>query len=243
MAAANFSAEDLAELCALCASAQRPRVSALLAALCSERETAAVAPSAAAAAPAPAVPLAAAPSAAAPAPAALAPSPATWTSLCSYGFEDIDGEVEVLVFDDALAGVGALARERADAVTCSFTDAGFDLRVLGLRGKSLRLLVTNLEHDVVPSACRLVIGKNRLTLRLRKAHSYDMFTNLVGKKPRASAKAAGADPAASVLDLMKDMYADGDDNTKRVIAEAFAKSREPRGADFGGGGGFGDGLE
>ena len=89
----------------------------------------------------------------------------------------------------------------------------------------------------------MVIGKNRLTLRLRKAHSYDMFTNLVGKKPRASAKAAGADPAASVLDLMKDMYADGDDNTKRVIAEAFAKSREPRGADFGGGGGFGDGLE
>ena len=42
------------------------------------------------------------------------------------------------------------------------------------------------------------------------------------KKKSASAK---ADPQASIMDMMKNMYDEGDDKMKKVIGEAMMKSR------------------
>lgn len=47
------------------------------------------------------------------------------------------------------------------------------------------------------------------------------------------------DPSAGIMDMMRDMYEDGDDQMKRTIAEAFSKSR---GAD-GGMGGMGGSMD
>ena len=38
----------------------------------------------------------------------------------------------------------------------------------------------------------------------------------------------GADPSAGLMDMMKKMYEDGDDNMKRTIAEAWSKAQDKK---------------
>jgi calcyclin binding protein len=142
-----------------------------------------------------------------------------------WGWEQNADFVEVTIFD-GLEGVGSLPR---DQIAVSFEASGFDLKVHGLRGKNLRLRVNNLEKDINTAASKLRITKNRIIVQLKKAGSWEHWANLTGKKPRGAAAEAGksgGDPAAGLMDVMRDLYEDGDDTTRKVIAEAWTKSRD-----------------
>ena len=52
-------------------------------------------------------------------------------------------------------GVGE-AKER---VTCDFTPTSFDLKVLGLKGRNLRLLKSGLEKEIVPEESKVIVKK------------------------------------------------------------------------------------
>ena len=94
----------------------------------------------------------------------------------------------------------------------------------------------------MPEQSSVIVKKNRVLLRLKKAGQWDHWVDLIAKKPRAkdaAGKAIPADPSAGIMDLMKDMYNDGDDQTRKMIAEAWTKSREKGGAA---GAGFGGGM-
>jgi calcyclin binding protein len=257
------AAADAAELRRLAALTERASVRALLEAEAAKRDAAAEAsaPSPAAVAPPPPPPIATPTPQPVSAPVAVTASSSSSSSAVQwtepkYGF-DAEGEfVEVLVLD--LPGVGGLPREQ---VTCDFTATSFDLRVVGLGGKNYRVFVPALDKEVVPGGSKLVVGKNRVTVKLKKVNSYDYWTQLKSKKGgagggggkkapgAASASSAAADPMGGLMDLMKDMYEDGDDATKKMIAEAWTKSREQQpgggggglGGGFGGAGGFGAG--
>lgn len=57
-------------------------------------------------------------------------------------------------------------------------------------------------------------------------YSYDHWTALSAKKKRDEADAAKAkDPSAGIMDMMKNMYDEGDENMKRIIGEAMLKSQ------------------
>ena len=153
--------------------------------------------------------------------------------------------VSVYVSAD-MAGVGALAKE---SVKCDFTPRGFDLRVLGLRGKSYRLLKDSLGGEIVPGSCKVSVRADRLTVKLRKKkgeYSYENWTDLASKKSAKEeadkAKGGkGADPMGGIMDMMKDMYDKGDDSMKKTIGEAMMKSRQKDGGmDAMGGGGDDD---
>lgn len=160
-----------------------------------------------------------------------------------YGFSAEGDFVEVLILD--LAGVGSLPKE---AVTCDFKPTSFDLKIHGLDGKNYRVWVPSLEKEIKPAESRVVVGKSRVTLQLKKAQSWDYWTQLASKKqpkPADKAKAQPEDPMGGLMDMMKEMYDNGDDQTKKMIAEAWTKSREAQmkggaGAGLGGGGGLDD---
>jgi len=247
-----MDAQDVDDLRRLLQSATRPRVVALLQSAidgaATSQQAPVVATSSVDAAPAPslaATPVAAAPASFAPVPVAPAtaaavaaaqqPTSRTYTSLTSYGFSADGADVEVIVMD--LPGVGALPRE---SVTCEFGPQSFDLRVHGLGGRDYRLRVPALDKEIQPAASRVVVGKNRVTVKLRKKEAWDYWTELASKKGPAGAKKAAADPMGGIMDVMRDMYADGTPETKKMIAEAWTQSRQQQGAA--GGGGFGGGL-
>lgn len=52
--------------------------------------------------------------------------------------------------------------------------------------------------------------------------SYDHWTNLTAKRKRDTT-AASKDPMGGIMDLMRDMYEEGDDQTRKLIGEAMVR--------------------
>ena len=60
----------------------------------------------------------------------------------------------------------------------------------------------------------------------RQRH-HDQWLELTAKKPKAEGGAKTDDPSASIMDMMKQMYDDGDDSMKKAIGEPAASQELP----------------
>mmetsp|Transcript_5206 Transcript_5206/g.11620 ORF Transcript_5206/g.11620 Transcript_5206/m.11620 type:complete len:259 (-) Transcript_5206:446-1222(-) len=248
-------AADVADLKALLARASRPRSRKVLSAelRAAEDEAAALA-----AAEVEATVLAETPPVAPAAAAAEAPSPppprplpavtgvvvhtpraTNYTAISSFGWDAGEYNSAYVTIYVTLEGVGSVK----DSVECEFKKDSFDLRVHGLNGKSYRLLKDNLEKDIVPDDCKTIVKKNKVTIKLKKVKgefSYDHWTTLTSKKGKVEKKKSAADPMGGIMDMMKDMYQDGDDDMKKIIAESMMKAQSGEKTEPGMGGGMGD---
>lgn len=125
-----------------------------------------------------------------------------------------------------LPGVGKVK----DNVDVKFGPCSIDLIVNDLDGKSYRYVQTNLEKDIIPAECKVLVKANKIILKLAKVkgqYSYESWQNLVAKKKRdpEEEKKKKADPSGGIMDMMKNLYDEGDDGMKKVIGEAMLKSR------------------
>lgn len=135
------------------------------------------------------------------------------------------GSNTVSIFVD-LTGVGAIK----DRVEFSCTKSSFDLKITDLNGKNYRLIKENLDKDIIVSESKIVVKKDKVVIKLRKLkgeYSYENWASLTAKKKRDSASEADkkANPMGGIMDMMKDMYDDGDENMKKIIGEAMMKSQ------------------
>lgn len=126
-----------------------------------------------------------------------------------------------------LDGVGSVKQN----CNVKFTKMSFDFTVTDLNGKSYRLLKDNLEKDIIPEQSKMVVKANRVILKLQKVkgeYNYEHWNNLTAKKLRDAETDAKkkADPTASLTDMLKDMYEDGDENMRKIIGEAMIKSQK-----------------
>ena len=124
------------------------------------------------------------------------------------------------------------------------------LKVLDHEGRNYRLFRDNLSHDIDPSLSKVIVKQNKVIIKIGKVkgeYSYDHWTDLTSKKGSKEKAKEKEDPQASIMNMMKDMYDDGDDNMKKIIGEAMEKSRRGEkmnnpGADDLGMGGLGSDL-
>ena len=124
-----------------------------------------------------------------------------------------------------LDGVGSVKQN----CNINFGKSSFDLTVTDLNGKNYRLLNDNLEKDIIPGESKIVIKANKILIKLKKVkgeYSYEHWTNLTAKKKRDAAEEASKkkEPMGGIMDMMKDLYQDGDENMRKVIGEAMLKS-------------------
>lgn len=54
---------------------------------------------------------------------------------------------------------------------------------------------------------------------------FTVFTFAISRTPKLD---KDADPSQSIMNMMKQMYQDGDDEMKRTIAKAWTESREKK---------------
>lgn len=98
---------------------------------------------------------------------------------------------------------------------CSFTPSSFDLTVTNLNGKSYRLRRAGLEREIDPSASKLLIKPNKIVLLLRKSDQFSQWTRLTSKSGSSTSHSKiKEDPSAGIMDVMKNLYEEGDDMTK-----------------------------
>ncbi|KAE8893763.1 hypothetical protein PF005_g7613 [Phytophthora fragariae] len=154
---------------------------------------------------------------------------ATFSEISRFGWEDDGyGKPKVAVYImSGVDGVGNLPKEN---VTCHFTKTSFDLKIIGLENKNYRLFKQHLEKEIDPAKSSFRVKKNRVTISLHKADKDNTWMNLTAKNPLKSSKPDTSDPAAGIMDMMKNMYAEGDDEMKRTIAKAWSESRNKSGA-------------
>jgi calcyclin binding protein len=149
-----------------------------------------------------------------------------WTEITTYSLDLGGYDKPNITVDLRLKGVEALETQN---VTCDFTESSFDVKVLGLDGKNHRFFKTNLEKDIVPRDSSVKVKKNHVIVTLQKVkgeYGYDSWTDLLAKgKRKPTSKKDSSNPQDSIMDMMKDMYDDGDDNMKKIIGEAMYKSR------------------
>lgn len=100
----------------------------------------------------------------------------------------------------------------------------------------------NLEKEIDVSKSRYRVSSSsgdRITITMKKKEGDEHWIHLTSKKlalgadSSSSPRAGADDPAASLMDMMKQMYDEGDDTMKKTIGEAMMKSRS--GAAVGGG--------
>lgn len=117
-----------------------------------------------------------------------------------------------------------------DNVSSKFTKSSVELRVLGLKGKNYQFQMIHLLHPIVPesSSVKVKPGKVSILLKKGKEEHWSCLTateNLKNTKQQPKFDES-KDPGEGIMDLMKKMYDDGDDEMKRTIAKAWTESRE-----------------
>lgn len=125
-----------------------------------------------------------------------------------------------------LPGVGSIPREQ---ITCDFAKDSFDLVVKNLQDKSYRLVKTNLEKDIDTDKSKIVIKADKVLVKLAKVKgeygSYDYWSKLTDDKKTKGSAPKKSDPQSSIMDMMKNMYDEGDDQMKKMIGETFMKQQ------------------
>jgi calcyclin binding protein len=86
--------------------------------------------------------------------------------------------------------------------------------------------------EIIPEQCKYLQKTNLFSITLTKKSS-GTWTQLNFKedKFKADKKEDNADPNASLMNMMKKMYEEGDDTMKKTIAEAWTKSKDKKGEE------------
>ncbi|CAI9089718.1 OLC1v1024344C1 [Oldenlandia corymbosa var. corymbosa] len=203
---------DLEELKHLQSIAKRPRVVSLLSAdiLNLEKELKL------AAEPQPSV---------VPKPIAVTPkatSNVNYTTLGSFSWDQDNEKVKIYV---PLEGVD---QEKIEA---DFKKMSVDLKFHDVGGKNYRCAIPKLHKEIVPERCKVLVKPARVIITLVKA-SKESWLDLHFKEDRLKPNLdKERDPMAGIMDLMKNMYEEGDEDMKRTIAKAWTDARSGKAAD------------
>jgi calcyclin binding protein len=178
------------------------------------------------------------------APSTAGPS-VMYTNIDKFAFDAGGYNEKFVTLYLPLPGVGSIPK---DQISCEFQKDAFDITVMDLNGKNYRLKKDNLEHDIVPKSSKYIVKADKIVVKLQKVKgeygSFDYWSKLTDPKRKDKKISDKSNPAASITEMMKEMYENGDDNMRKIIGETMLKQRNGElGKDSmmgGGSGGLGD---
>jgi len=145
-----------------------------------------------------------------------------YSALSGYSWEQATDSVKILV---SLEQVGTLAPGN---VQVEFRTTTVDVKVHGLNNQNYRF--SKILNEIKPEESSYTIKANRIILNLKKKESGN-WEKLEPKKEKIKKPELNdKDPNAGIMELMKNMYEEGDDEMKRTIAKAWTESRDKKGS-------------
>ena len=156
---------------------------------------------------------------------------ATFTTISKYAFDTSNNKFIKLYLTDGFDGIKSFSSSN---IKSKFTKNTFDVCILGWKGKNYRFSCFNLSKEINPSDSYVKQTNSGLIVYLAKANSSDFWDSLEKKKGLFGNKDddgmpaldKNKDPNQSLMEMMRDMYQNGDPEMKRMIAEAWTKSRD-----------------
>ncbi|KAJ3424337.1 calcyclin-binding protein [Anaeramoeba flamelloides] len=148
-----------------------------------------------------------------------------FVNITSYSYTQDTSAVTVYV---KLPGIGKLNKKN---ITSEFKSNRVLLLIVDFNGKNHKLALPNLSKPIDGNGSSIKIKRNRIELILKKTSKEHWQQLRFKKNPYKNLgdeKDKDEDPQAGMMNLMKKMYQEGDDETKRMIAESWTKSREEK---------------
>ncbi|KAJ6724770.1 SGS DOMAIN-CONTAINING PROTEIN [Salix viminalis] len=118
-----------------------------------------------------------------------------------------------------------------EKIKSEFRATSFDVKFHDIQGKNYRCAIPKLNKEIVPEKCLVVVKPKRVIITLLKASKgnwLDIHFKEDKLKPNLDEK---RDPMAGIMDLMKNMYDEGDEDMKKTIAKAWTDARSGNAAD------------
>ncbi|KAF4360190.1 hypothetical protein F8388_000059 [Cannabis sativa] len=146
----------------------------------------------------------------------------SYITLGSFSWEQDSDKVKLYI---SLEGVDQ------EKLVTEFKPMAFDIKFHDVNGKNYRCAIPKLNKEIVPEKCKVLVKPKRVVLTLIKASKgnwLDLYYKEDKLKPKLDKE---QDPMAGIMDLMKNMYEDGDEDMKRTIAKAWTDSRSGKVTD------------
>ncbi|KAI7999439.1 Calcyclin-binding protein [Camellia lanceoleosa] len=154
--------------------------------------------------------------------AKVASNPAlNYLTLGSFSWDQDNDKVKIYV---SLEGVD---QEKIETV---FKPMLIDIKFHDVQGKNYRCAIPKLNKEIVPDKCKVIVKPTRVIITLPKASKgnwLDLHFKEDKLKPNLDKE---RDPMAGIMDLMKNMYEEGDDEMKKTIAKAWTDARSGKAA-------------
>ncbi|CAI9292942.1 unnamed protein product [Lactuca saligna] len=145
-----------------------------------------------------------------------------YTTLGSFSWDQDTDKVKIYVF---LEGVDQ------EKVETEFNRMSVDVKFHDVNGKNYRCAIPKLNKEIVPEKCKVLVKPTKVIITLIKASKGNwMDLHFKDDKIKPSLDKE-RDPMAGIMDLMKNMYEEGDDEMKKTIAKAWTDARSGKGAD------------
>lgn len=146
----------------------------------------------------------------------------SYTTLGSFSWDQDNEKIKVYLF---LEGVNE------EKVVSNFQPSSFDVKLHDIEGKNYRCGVPKLNKAIVPEKCRLTVKPQRVIITLQKAEKGNWLDIYYKEDKLKSNLDKNKDPMAGIMDLMKNMYEEGDDDMKKTIAKAWSEARSGKKSD------------
>ena len=156
---------------------------------------------------------------------------ASFTTISKYAFDTSNNKFIKLYLTDGFDGIKTF---NSSNIKSKFTKNTFDVCILGWKNRNYRFSCFNLSKEINPNDSYVKQTNSGLIVYLAKANTSDFWDSLEKKKGLFGNKDEDGmpaldknkDPNQSLMEMMRDMYQNGDPEMKRMIAEAWTKSRE-----------------
>ncbi|OAY29149.1 calcyclin-binding protein [Manihot esculenta] len=145
-----------------------------------------------------------------------------YVTLGSFSWDQDSDKVKIYL---SLEGV------EHEKIEADFKPMSLDVKFHNVQGKNYRCAMPKLNKEIVPEKCKVLVKPTRVVITLFKASKgnwLDLHFKDDKVKPNLDKE---RDPMAGIMDLMKNMYEEGDDETKRTIAQAWSDARAGKAAD------------
>ncbi|KAL1321245.1 hypothetical protein HN51_065970 [Arachis hypogaea] len=145
-----------------------------------------------------------------------------YSPLASFSWDQDNDKVKIYV---SLEGVDE------SKIQSEFKPTSFDVKFHDILGKNYRCAIPKLHNEIVPEKCKILVKPTRVVITLVKASKgnwMDLHLKEDKLKPNLDKE---KDPMAGIMDLMKNMYEEGDDEMKKTIAKAWTDARTGKTAD------------
>ena len=144
--------------------------------------------------------------------------------LNNYGWDQSSARITLYI---TLKDVHQLPKE---AVICNFTEKSLDLRVLKLDNKNYRLTINDLCEEIDAEQSNVKVKTDMVIISLFKkvAKNWSHVTAVEKrikelKKNMVPNIGEDTDPGAGLMNVVKKMYQEGDDEMKKTIAKAWTE--------------------